>query len=742
MSDLGPLVVVPPWWSVKRWDGTQEGADECKTWPVLPLLEALEQVHATDAMVSAALLPGEARMPLLKGVALRQESCQDVTAEVMIFDIDPPKGSKSDGFKIRTREAVEDLAFDEDCGWWETQRGYRVVIWLDKKIGPDDWESVWWGYRDWLLQREISADTSARDFTRVMRLPNVNRQDEKFKGTITGDFEMPTRKLPWIIGEPPRDLMVRSRGGLRGLAKKKLLADVDRNVGLFRILGAFHRLGLSREAQKAALWQIDLDICEPPIQLMLDPSSGGEPELETLLDKIEKYPFGDIMDLIGGRPGTDMELELGSQSEIGDWVLSQIEGGDLGVRVVWDEGVLRKYDPVLGIWVEVPDVFVDKLVMDLDGCWVGEGRGRRRLKVGENTLKGVWRLIQSKRSQPGWFGAKTPGVVVNGVRHCISGEEKPAAVFRDTWALETEEKEGSVLWKQFIQWFTVGDSAMQDLLAEWVGGVLFGVSTKFQKAFLFHGPGANGKSVFLKVVRGLLPPEAVCSVDPSKLEEEYWRARLKGKMLNVVTEMSSGGKRGGGHEAFKSIICGDVIGAREPAGRPFDLVPRAGHGGACNTLPNVGDFTDGFWRKWIAIPCEARIPDGGVVGELEERLIAECGSVIVRWAVTGARRLIDQGGYSSCARSSVLGEEWRADADQVREFLSDFVSESKTISLQGIYDSYRIWVEGSGSGRLARKTFKARLDLITGGQHRIKDARGTTPRMYLLKPPTDASDIT
>jgi hypothetical protein len=219
-----PLVVVAPWWRVRRWDGTEKGAEPYikvvdgvertigapKQWEVIPLSAALATAYDTDAMMTGVRLAGEARMPLLTGKAVEREPCSTATTDILIFDVDPPKGATSEAFKAHAHEIVSDVAFDEDIGWWETMRGMRVIIWLDRPVSAAEYPRIWWGYRNWLLERKIVVDEGAKDFVHVFRLPSVYRDDQKHKGPLVGEWEMPGRQLPWIWGSPLKRLLARA----------------------------------------------------------------------------------------------------------------------------------------------------------------------------------------------------------------------------------------------------------------------------------------------------------------------------------------------------------------------------------------------------------------------------------------------------------------------------------------------------------------------------------------------------
>lgn len=718
-----PLVAVLPRWKVKRWDGGSD-TDGVIMWPVKPLSEAVTTVYDHDAMIMPLILDAK-DVPALSGAALRvAKVAHEARVEVLIYDVDPPKGVDGSVFKEAIRAAVEDLAFDEDLGYWETMRGWRLVVWLERPVTVAEYPSVWQGWYDWLIEKGVTCDKGSGDIMHVFRPPNVKRMDDRYQGDLRGSWEAPGRPLALRFGEASREV---GAGGLQAVAAVELGAG-ERNKGMVRVAGSLKRVGLSDRAMVAALLAIDLDICKPPLQ-ETDP---GEIE-RIVVDKAAKWERGDLGAVVGGRPGGNVDLSLGSQSELGDIVLGAIEEGAEGVSTVYTDGELLRWSPSLGYWVAVEPDEVSRMVMELDGARVSSGKRRTRLKVDSGTVVGVWKLIAAKRGRREWRKEREPGVLVEGgVRWTIAGRESAAAKWRDTWMIAgSGADESCVEWMKFLKWMTCGDVAMEMVLQEFAGAVLFGIACRYEKALLLYGRrGANGKSVFLKVLRALLPPEVVCSVDPGKFGEDYWKARLKGKVLNVVTEMGSGKASAEMEENFKAIVVGDTVGAREPGFPAFDMTPVAAHAGATNKLPHVSDFTEAWWRRWILLPCNAVLSEGQQVAGYEDVLLGEAAG-IVRWAVEGGRRLVRQGGYSNCDAANVSVAAWRMSADQVAEFLND-VARGVVGDLQSLYDRYLLWAANSGAGRLKRSNFKERLDLLLGGQRRVEGDDGSRCRRYVV----------
>lgn len=78
------------------------------------------------------------------------------------------------------------------------------------------------------------------------------------------------------------------------------------------------------------------------------------------------------------------------------------------------------------------------------------------------------------------------------------------------------------------------------LLQEFFGASICGLAPRFQKCLVLHGPGGNGKSQVLAVLEGLLPPNTVVHIPPSRFEEEYWLAKLAGGFSGRCSQAAHG----------------------------------------------------------------------------------------------------------------------------------------------------------------------------------------------------------
>ena len=75
--------------------------------------------------------------------------------------------------------------------------------------------------------------------------------------------------------------------------------------------------------------------------------------------------------------------------------------------------------------------------------------------------------------------------------------------------------------------------------------------TRFAKALLMLGPGSDGKSLVIKILREIVGPKNCSAITLAGLEDQFQRAALFGKLLNVGAEVTTEAVQS---EFFKNIV--------------------------------------------------------------------------------------------------------------------------------------------------------------------------------------------
>lgn len=246
------------------------------------------------------------------------------------------------------------------------------------------------------------------------------------------------------------------------------------------------------------------------------------------------------------------------------------------------------------------------------------------------------------------------------------------------------------------------------VLQEVAGAIILGLGARYQKAVCFFDRyGRAGKGTMQSIFQKLLPQNLVSAVPPTHWSREYYAAKLCGKRLNVVGEMPDDITIPAAE--FKSVLGGDQVIARNPAGQPFTFQNSAMHLFSTNHHIPTRDHTEAFYARWLLIDFpnsllkSGRTPDP----QLAQRIISQEMSGIAYWALEGAKRLLEQGRFSSSKAHDRLMAEWRRSASSIDEFLHECCATGSTLKVRraALYVSYKEWCLENGRKPFAKSKF-------------------------------------
>ena len=239
--------------------------------------------------------------------------------------------------------------------------------------------------------------------------------------------------------------------------------------------------------------------------------------------------------------------------------------------------------------------------------------------------------------------------------------------------------------------------------------------TKFGKALLLFGPGADGKSKFIAVLRALVGPQNCSAVSMSSLEDQFQRAALFGKILNVAGEVTTDAMQS---EMFKAVVTGDPIQASFKHRDSFEFIPFAKLIYATNKMPRVFDNSDGYFRRILPVEFKRQYleDDPDVDPDLEAKLMQELDGIFA-WAVIGLHRLIgkvprDDGssraGFTTCDETQDFMMRYRRYNNPVMAFLQDCCnigSDETKVELKLLYQRYKKYCSEGGYKPFSRDNF-------------------------------------
>lgn len=193
-------------------------------------------------------------------------------------------------------------------------------------------------------------------------------------------------------------------------------------------------------------------------------------------------------------------------------------------------------------------------------------------------------------------------------------------------------------WIEFMKEITDGDEELASYLQRILGYCLTG-TTGEQAMFFGFGAGANGKSVILNVIGGILgayhrtaPMETF--VQTSEYRHPTELANLRGARLVTATETQGGRKWD--EVKIKRLTGGDMISARFMRQDFFEYMPQFKLFVAGNHKPAITNVDEAMRRRFNLIPFTVTIPKERRDPILVNKLMLE-GPGILSWLIDGCQ---------------------------------------------------------------------------------------------------------
>jgi putative DNA primase/helicase len=282
------------------------------------------------------------------------------------------------------------------------------------------------------------------------------------------------------------------------------------------------------------------------------------------------------------------------------------------------------------------------------------------------------------------------------------------------------------LWLHFLDRVTGGDLELQSFLQRIIGYSLTGI-TREHAFFFLYGTGANGKSVFLSTISGLLGDYAktapASSFAASSIEQHPTdTAGLRGARFVTAIETEDG--VGWAEAKIKSLTGGDKISARFMRCDFFDFVPELKLVIAGNHKPGLRSVDEAIRRRLHLIPFTVTIPEVDRDLRLTEKLRAEFPGILA-WAIHGCLEWQREGlkppGAVRNATSEYLDTE-----DTIRRWFEECcLDEARGWTPVGaLFASWQLWCKRVGEREGSQKRFTQQLETLGYKRCRTGQARG------------------
>ena len=190
--------------------------------------------------------------------------------------------------------------------------------------------------------------------------------------------------------------------------------------------------------------------------------------------------------------------------------------------------------------------------------------------------------------------------------------------------------------EKFLERVTDDKRELQDFLQRICGYGLTGVTCEHAMFFLY-GTGANGKSVFVNTILGMMGDYAKTApietfIDSKNQAHPTDVASLQGARLVTAVETEDG--RRWAESKLKALTGGDRIAARYMRQDFFQFTPAFKLVVAGNHKPGLRSVDEAIRRRFNLVPFTVTIPAAERDPELMERLKAEWPGIL-QWAIDG-----------------------------------------------------------------------------------------------------------
>ena len=253
-----------------------------------------------------------------------------------------------------------------------------------------------------------------------------------------------------------------------------------------------------------------------------------------------------------------------------------------------------------------------------------------------------------------------------------------------------------------------GDQEKVGFLQRVFGYSLTGITWE-QCMFILYGPGANGKTTLIEVLRDLLGDYATHTTTSSLLQSATSAIRNDLARLNnsrLVTAVEVGMGKRFDEALVKQLTGGDPVTARFLYREFFEYRPQFKLVIAANHKPEIRGVDHGIWRRIHLIPFDVTIPAEEIDKDLPAKLRAELPGILA-WAIRGCADWLEHG---LMVPSSIVDATaaYRAEMDVLENFIEDncIRDSDRRVPVGELYSKYGTWSESACQDVLGKKDIR------------------------------------
>ena len=268
-------------------------------------------------------------------------------------------------------------------------------------------------------------------------------------------------------------------------------------------------------------------------------------------------------------------------------------------------------------------------------------------------------------------------------------------------------------WESFIDAITLGDKDLVAYHKRLCGYAICGLAIE-EVLPIFYGSGANGKSMFLWVLRMILGSgEYALTLNPDTILDSntyglvYFYKQLEAIRLAIASEMKKGATLS--EAIIKTLSGNDEVSSRGIGKDPVQFESKAKVFMAVNHLPILTSTDHAIRRRIHVVPFRKQF-DGSIKKDvLEHQFLGELDGIFA-WIVDGFKDWQEQG-LNPPEVVLKATDDYFATNDHIGAYLAErtkSVAGAKT-PLGQLFEDYTAWAHEDGVKALGKKQFGALL---------------------------------
>jgi putative DNA primase/helicase len=261
-----------------------------------------------------------------------------------------------------------------------------------------------------------------------------------------------------------------------------------------------------------------------------------------------------------------------------------------------------------------------------------------------------------------------------------------------------------------------------DSVLEFIGYCLL-KSYPIQKILLLLGEGANGKSVFLKMVQHFLGRENCANIPLQQLcYDKFSAANLKGKLANICADLSATEIKQLG--PIKMLTGDDYVHAQHKFQKPFEFLNTAKMIYSANRAPTISEDTDAVFRRLFLIPCNTVFIEGvNADPNILKKITtpAEMEGLLIK-IVEALQTLLKNGRLSNTENIEETRKKYLRQMNSAKSFIEENIEQSDNDNdyIPNLYELYIEYCKKESLSTMPQRTFTENLKQIYPKAERVQ----------------------